>query len=219
MTSRTSDISMQILKCFPAFLALLALLSTARVALAQELSAEQVGIDSAGHTFKSKIYMGHGKVRVEPIESASPGAADPDNGIMLLDLVAGTSVVLDTKRKTYIEQSPAMARRSVQFFRPADNTPCAKNPNSPGTSTCKKIGTEMVNGRNTEKWELIATMTTQTITAHVWLDAKWHFVVKGEGPGLTGGLENIKEGPQPASLFEIPPGYQKMTMQDRFKKN
>jgi len=204
---------MQLPNFLPAVLAVLAILPANRVALAQEFSAEQVGTDSAGHTFRSKVFMGHGKVRIEPIESASPSSAEPDNGIMLLDLNAGTSVVLDTNRKAYIEQPPAMARRSVQLFRPA-----AKNPNSPGTSTCTKIGTEMVNGRSTEKWELIATMTTQTITAHVWLDVKWHFVVKGEGPGLTGELENIKEAPQPASMFEIPPGYQKMTMQDRFKK-
>lgn len=61
-------------------------------------------------------------------------------------------------------------------------------------------------------------MARQTITIHVWLDAQWHFVVKQESAGITGELENIKEGPQPANLFEIPPGYQKLTMQDRFKK-
>ena len=210
---------MQLQKVLPAFFAFLALSSTGRVALAQEFSAEQVGTDSAGHTFKSKVYMGQGKVRIEPLEAPQPGSGAPDKPIILLDLNAGTSVVLDTIRMTYIEQPPAVARTSIASFRTNDNTPCAKNPNSKGTSTCKKVGSEIINGRNAEKWELSATMADQTITIHVWLDAKWYFVVKQESAGITGELENIKEGPQPASLFEIPPDYHKMTMQDRFKKN
>ncbi len=218
-TKQGSGVYMQLQKVFPVFLALIAILPANRVALAQEFSAEQVGHDSAGHTFRSKVYMGQGKVRIEPIESVSPGSGAPDKPIILLDLNAGTSVVLDTNRKTYIEQPPAVARTSIASFRTTDNTPCAKNPNSKGTSTCRKVGSEIINGRNAEKWELSATMADQTITIHVWLDAKWYFVVKQESAGITGELENIKEGPQPASLFEIPPDHHKMTMQDRFKKN
>ena len=211
---------MQLPRFFPAFLALIAILPASRVALAQEFSAEQVGRDNTGHTFRSKVYMGHGKVRIEPLEAPPPGSGAPDKPPMvLLDLNAGTSVVLDTDRKTYIEQPPAVARSSIASFKTADNTPCARNPNSTGTGTCKKVGSEIVNGRPAEKWELSATMADQTIKVHVWLDAKWYFVVKQESAGIMGELENIKEGPQPASLFEIPPDYHKMTMQDRFKKN
>ncbi len=206
-------------KWFRSFFVLIAVLTSVHCAFAQQLTAEQVGHDGSGHTFKSKVYMGHGKVRIEPLEGAVPGSGASDKAIILLDLTAGTSIVLDTDRKTYIEQSPAMARRNIASFRTADNTPCAKNPNSTGTSTCKKVGAETINGRNAEKWELTGTMGGQTIISRVWLDAQWHFVVKQETMGMTGELQNIKEAPQPANLFEIPADYHKMTMQDRFRNN
>jgi hypothetical protein len=159
-------------------------------------------------------------VRIEPLEGATPDSGASDKSIILLDLAAGTSTVLDTDRKIYVEQPPAIARRSVASFRTADNTPCEKNPNSTGTATCKQIGTETINGRNAEKWELVLTMGGQTVTGHVWLDAQWHFIVKEAlGMGMTGELQNIKEGPQPASLFEVPADYHQATMQDRFRNN
>jgi hypothetical protein len=207
-------------KCIMGLFVLIAILTTGRLVFAQELTAEQVGHDTTGHTFKSKVYMGHGKVRIEPLEGATPDSGASDKSIILLDLAAGTSTVLDTDRKIYVEQAPAIARRSVASFRTADNTPCEKNPNSTGTATCKQIGTETINGRNAEKWELVLTMGGQTVTGHVWLDAQWHFIVKEAlGMGMTGELQNIKEGPQPASLFEVPADYHQATMQDRFRNN
>jgi hypothetical protein len=196
-----------------AFLSLLILISAsglAPVAQAQEFTAEQLGHDKDGHTFRSKVYMSHGKVRIEPAS---------DKSIGLLDLDAGTSIILDTDRKTYIEQPPGMARQNVASFRTADNTPCVKNLNGTGTGTCKQVGTEMINGRKAEKWEIVQTIAGQTVTAHLWLDSQWHLRLKQEALGMTGELLNIKEGPQPASLFEIPADYHKMTMQDRFRNN
>jgi hypothetical protein len=206
-------------KWFMSLFVLIAILTTSRRAVAQELTAEQVGHDGSGHSFKSKVYMGHGKMRIEPLEGTTPGSAASDNAIILLDLSAGTSIVLDTDRKTYLEQAPAIARRSIASFRFADNTPCEENPKSTEPSSCKKAGTEMINGRNAEKWELTAMVAGEMVTGHVWLDAQWHFVVKQETLGMTGELQNIREGPQPVSLFEVPTDYHKMTMQDRFRNN
>lgn len=188
---------------------LMAVLAAGHFAVAQELTAEQIGHDSSGHTFKSKVYLSHNKVRIE---------SESDKSIMLLDLDAGTSVVLDPERKTYLEQPAGTAHQNVIAFRTADNTPCVRNPNSKGTGTCTQVGTEGINGRRAEKWEIIQPMGGQTVTAHVWLDAQWHFRVKQEVAGMTGEMQNIKEGPQPAALFEIPSDYQKMTIQDKYKK-
>ncbi len=203
---------------FMSLFVLIAILAAAGQAVSQELTAEQVGCDSTGHTSTSKIYMGHGKVRIEPQNEATPGSARAGKSIILLDLAAGTSVVLDVDRKIYFEQSPAMAHRSITTYKPADNTPCEKNPRSTAASSCKKSGTEMINGRNTEKWELITTMAGKPLTVYVWLDSQWHFIVKQETQGISGELKNIKEARQPLSLFEIPAGYQKMSMQDMSKQ-
>jgi hypothetical protein len=94
-----------------------------------------------------------------------------------------------------------------------------KYPNSTGAATCEKIGTEMINGRSAEKWDFVQTMRGQSVTAQVWFDARWHFIVRQETLGMTGELRNLKEGPQPPDLFEIPADYHKMTMQDRFRNN
>jgi hypothetical protein len=197
---------------------LITFLISGGLTIAQELTAEQVGRDSTGHTSTSKVYMGYGKVRIEPQDEATPGSARAGKSIILLDLAAGTSVVLDVDRKIYFEQSPAMAHRSIATYKPADNTPCEKNPRSTAASSCKKSGTEMINGRNTEKWELTTTMAGKPLTVYVWLDSQWHFIVKQETQGMSGELTNIKEAPQPLSLFEIPAGYQKMSMQDMSKQ-
>lgn len=194
--------------------ALIVILALGIHAPAQELTAEQVGRDSTGHTSRSEVFMGHGKVRIEPHGEVTPGSADVRKTFILLDLAAGTSVLVDENRKTYLEQSPATAHRSIVTYKPTDNTPCEKNPGSTGASSCKKVGTEMINGRNAEKWEITVTMGGAPMTMHVWLDSQWHFIVKQEAPGISGELENITESPQPAALFEIPAGYHKMTMQD-----
>ena len=51
-----------------------------------------------------------------------------------------------------------------------------------------------------------------------WIDRKLRFLVKTEsakGRGME--LRNIQEGPQQASLFEIPAGYKKIEMGDMMK--
>ena len=46
----------------------------------------------------------------------------------------------------------------------------------------------------------------------MWVDTKLHCVVKTDGAAGSIELRNIKEGSQPASLFEIPAGYTKFDM-------
>jgi hypothetical protein len=46
----------------------------------------------------------------------------------------------------------------------------------------------------------------------VWVDTKLHCVVKTDGAEGSIEPQNIQEGPQPASLFEVPAGYTKFDM-------
>jgi hypothetical protein len=81
--------------------------------------------------------------------------------------------------------------------------PCASDP---GT-TCKDMGPETVNGRNTEHWQI--THKDGNIS-NVWLDNSLHFPIKTVSEGTTWQMTNIKEGPQDPSLFQVPAGYHKM---------
>ena len=71
---------------------------------------------------------------------------------------------------------------------------------------CKKLGTETVNGRTCDKWE-VTQKSGKTET--FWIDQKLHFPIKMINGDITTQYTNIKEGPQDASLFKIPDGYQK----------
>ena len=66
-----------------------------------------------------------------------------------------------------------------------------------------------MNGRSCDKWELTSKQGKQT----VWIDPKLHFPIRSvSADGNTMDLTNIKEGSQPASLFEFPAGYTKMDL-------
>lgn len=81
--------------------------------------------------------------------------------------------------------------------------PCASEP---GT-TCKDMGTETVNGRTTEHWQVTH---KDGNVSDVWIDNSLHFPIKTVSGGTTWQLTNIKEGPQEASLFQVPAGYRRM---------
>jgi hypothetical protein len=114
--------------------------------------------------------------------------------------------------------SYAMSHNMFKFFRPTDaEDGCThwtklKRPSDPDWD-CRKIGDETVNGRSTVKYE---GTSKKSETHYVWIDKKIVFPIKwqsnGESGESSGELQNIQEGPQAASLFEIPSDYQKMDM-------
>ena len=118
-------------KCFLSILILVEILTCGGHMIAQELTAEQVGRDSTGHTSKSKIYMGHGKVRIEPLDEPTPGSAGTGKTVILLDLAAGTSTVLNVDRRMYLEQSPATAHQSISITGLQTTRPVRRMPEAP----------------------------------------------------------------------------------------
>jgi hypothetical protein len=85
------------------------------------------------------------------------------------------------------------------------SNPCA---NQEGV-TCKNLGTEEVNGRTCDHWQ----MTDKNgKVSNSWIDQKLHFPIKTTSTDSSWELTNIKEGQPEASLFEIPAGYHKMDM-------
>ena len=127
---------------------------------------------------------------------------------MINDLAAKTSYMIMPQQKMYMEFHAGamgpMGRQRMPDLKPAydPNNPCA---NEQGV-TCKKVGTETLNGRVCDKWEFTSASGNHT----AWLDQKLHFPIKtlsSDGGGME--MSNIKEGTQDASLFEVPAGYQK----------
>lgn len=160
---------------------------------------------------KTKIYATKDKIRFEPeSEGARGGTA------VIVNLSTHVSDAVMPERKMYMEfgqgQAPEMQRWNRQLFRPSDpGNACAewlKLPANQGGS-CKSLGNETVNGRNTVKFE---GTNAKGETGYAWIDKKIGFPVKWQSKDESWELQNIKEGSQPSSLFEIPAGYQKFQM-------
>src|SRR4051812_33183816 len=160
------------------------------------------GMDSTG-----KMYFS-GESKHVRMEMSMHG----HNAIIIVDSSNAAnpkSTMLMPEQKMYMEMSaygagPGMKQRSPQVRVYDPTNPCA---GLDGT-TCKKVGTETVNGYPCDKWEFTG-KENQT----VWVSQQLHFPIKTvTQDGTTIEFTNIKQGPQDASLFTVPSGYQKMDM-------
>lgn len=119
------------------------------------------------------------------------------------------STMIMHDRKMYMEMNaygagPGMRQKAPQVHVYDPNNPCATEE---GT-TCKKLGVETVNGYVCDKWQFTG-KDSQT----VWIAQQLHFPIKTQSEdGGTVEFTNIKTGPQDASLFQVPAGYQKFDM-------
>ncbi|HUO25068.1 MAG TPA: hypothetical protein VMU61_05340 [Candidatus Aquilonibacter sp.] len=190
------------MSCFFAFLLLVA-----SVSAQSEFSAEIVN-DNQNERGPTKVYFGKDKIRFDSQDNRSEG------GAVILDLRNESYVVLMQKQHMYMEMPAQMMenRGMFSFFKSGDvENACPdwlKLARNKGGS-CHKIGSETVNGRSTVKYE---GTNSEGESSTVWLDSKVRFPVKWVGKNGSGGLRNIQEGAQPASLFEVPTGYTKMDM-------
>lgn len=96
-------------------------------------------------------------------------------------------------------------------WEPYENRPCV------GYRNGEKVGAETVNGRSTEKWrctgQTMAPQGEQPSDATVWYDPDLEFEIKTvDDSGAVFEIRNIEIGAQDASMFEIPPGYEKFDM-------
>ena len=152
-----------------------------------------------------KIYVSREHMRMD-MDSGPRGGAS-----VITNIATKTTDVLMTEQHMYMEfnADQAMARRpgmapNIKPFTDPSN-PCAGD----AGATCKKIGVEEINGRTCDHWQIT---DKQGQVTNTWIDQKLHFPIKQVMPDTTWQLTNIKEGTQPASVFEIPAGYQKMDL-------
>lgn len=167
-----------------------------------QFSTDMTTKSPGGESTHGKMYFGGTRVRID----TNAGGREVQ---IINDLAKKTSYMIMPQQKMYMEMSatgPMGAHSRTPDVKPVDpNNPCA---NQEGV-TCKKVGSETVNGRSCDKWEFRGEHRKQT----VWIDQKLHFPVKSvTSDGTIVEMTNIKEGAQPASLFQVPAGYQKMDM-------
>jgi len=181
------------------------------LAVAQtEFSADIVDNSPKGSRGPTKVYFGKDKMRFD-----SPDNGDPrGGGAVIFNLSNESWTVLMAKQQMYMEMPATMMenRGMFHFFMTGDPADACADwlklaANKGGT--CHKVGSEMVNGRSTIKYE---GTNAKGEPGAAWFDTKLRFPVKWDGKNGGGEMRNIQEGPQPASLFEIPAGFTKVDM-------
>src|SRR5579871_675061 len=163
------------------------------------------------------IYMGSGVMRVE---GGEPG----DHTALVFDPAHHTTLFISEKSRTYIDAgmfTPVVAAGFaplMRFMRPVGaSDPCAswntavhsmtsfipqQRRGTPPHFTCHSLGSESVNGRPAEKWEVTASVDSES--GAFWIDQRLRIVSKAVDKHSTMEMRNIREGPQPATLFEAP---------------
>jgi hypothetical protein len=154
-----------------------------------------------GEHMNGKVYFSGQKFRMDM-------SARGHDSVIISDATNKVSYMLMPQQMMYMEmkQDGMMGRRGPDMKAYDASNPCA----SEEGVTCKKVGTESIDGRMCDKWEFTK---DGKLKRTVWIDKSTHIPIKTvEANGTIMEFKNINEGSQAASLFEIPPGYQKMDM-------
>jgi len=167
--------------------------------LAAEFSADMTSSQVGGSM--GKFYIKADKVRMEM--SGPQG----ESAISIVDTKQRTVYMLMPKQKMYMDLSGVAAQSQPGQFESNDELD--------KIADRKLAGTETVNGYSCDKYEIIYRDKSRG-TATQWIAKKLNFPIKMayDGPYGAGVIEykNIREGGVNDGLFEIPAGYQKMSM-------
>ncbi|HEY6970178.1 MAG TPA: DUF4412 domain-containing protein [Candidatus Angelobacter sp.] len=192
------------------FVVLVLAVSCAWAQMPQPFSADTLITQKTGEKMTGKIYFSPPKNRMDMTAPAGKGGPMGGGNVsMINDPSTKTMYMVMHDRKMYMEFH---ADQMAPMMGHAPKAPSSFDPSHPcgADATCKKAGTETVNGRVCDKW-IMTDKNGATSTA--WIDQKLLYPIKAQSSsGETFELTNVKEGPQPASLFQPPAGYQKMDL-------
>jgi outer membrane lipoprotein-sorting protein len=177
----------------------------------QPFSADFTTTSANGNAnMKGKFFFSPPKVRMDMTDTGQrQKAPGPFGGkmSMIMDGDAKMAYMLMPDAQMYMEfptnANNPMTQRQTQW-QDFKGDPCSFNKDQ--GATCKKLGTETVNGRSCDKWEVTEKSGKKET---LWIDQKLHFPVRVTDGEITSDFTNIKEGAQDASLFKVPAGYRK----------
>ncbi|MFA5096210.1 MAG: DUF4412 domain-containing protein [Candidatus Omnitrophota bacterium] len=157
---------------------------------AQEFSADVVTTSKDGN-FTGKLYVAKDKVRMENAQSIMISRLDKN--IMWLCL---------PDQKMYMEQPIDMS----SFAASAEKMP--------GEINRELMGQEDIDGHMTDKYKVSYSFQGSSGTTYVWITRDSNIPIRtmaGDGSWKME-YKNFQAGTQRADLFELPAGYQKLSM-------
>jgi len=158
-------------------------------ASAVEFSAEMVIQPKGDEAMTGKIFVKGDKVRQETTEEG-------ETQVMIIRPDKKVTWMLTPEEKTYMEMP----------FQSEDKT--FEEWTADKEKSAKFLGDETVSGLPSKKYESIE----DGEKTYFWISKQFPFPVKVEDAEVTMEYKNIKQGPLADSLFELPAGYQKMSM-------
>jgi len=164
------------------------LLSFLTPAFAEDFSADMVS-KMGNQVTQSKLYVSGDKIRM-----------DMKEGVMITRMDKQLSWMLMPSDKMYMEHPIDMSqlpKTSKDLDGEMERTP---------------LGTETVDGQQAEKFKVAYTQDGKTNEVYQWLVNDIPIKVEAVNGSFSMEYKNMIFGPQPASLFEIPAGYEKMQM-------
>jgi len=160
---------------------------------------------SADMIQKSPMGNSEGKVFVKGQNIRHEMAMGGQKQIMIFQKEKGVALVLMPEMKMYME-IPAGGQQSTAPPTPEEMENMAEK---------KYLGQEKVNGYKCKKY-LFTPSDPSVGTTTMWISNKLNFPIKTEMKSSSGPMimeyKNIQEKKLPDSLFNIPAGYQKMSM-------
>ncbi|MBM4284925.1 MAG: DUF4412 domain-containing protein [Deltaproteobacteria bacterium] len=177
-----------------ASLALMLALCLAVPAVAAEFSARVIH-KMQGRELRGQAFVKADKVRqqMEIEGGAAVTILRPDKQLVWL---------LFPLQKTYLEMPFKPEEMGSLLTAPQDR------------SRWKLLGAETLQGYDVDKYEISMTMSGKEVKTFIWLSKKLNAPLRmttGDG-SFTMEYLDIKEGGQDDALFELPPGYQKMSL-------
>ena len=161
-------------------------------AYALEFSADQITKHN-GEVITSKIHMKDKKFRIELKEQPGYTIMRQDKNVVWIVM---------PEEKSYMEMSfdPTQKPRVDEKFT--------------GEISRKLIGSENINGHTSNKYEVTYKEKNKVVKVYQWIAKDINFPIKTAAVdgSWSSEFKNIKIGKQPDNLFEVPSGYQKMSM-------
>jgi hypothetical protein len=158
-------------------------------ARAVEFSADMVIQPKGDEAMTGKIFVKGDKVRQETSEE---GEAQ----IMIIRPDKKVTWMLTPDDKTYMEMPYQSEDKTFEEW------------TAEKEKSAKFLGEETVSGLACKKYESI----DDGEKTFFWISKQFPFPIKVEDAEVTMEYKNVKEGPIAESLFELPAGYQKMSM-------
>jgi hypothetical protein len=160
--------------------------------LAMEFSADMVS-SAHGQTTTSKVFAKDQKFRMEPKGQSTYSIVRGDKKVVWM-------VMPDQKSYMEMKTNPGQQLKVEEKVQ--------------GEVSRKVIGAETVDGHPTQKYEVTYAEGGKTGKLYQWMATDIKFPIRMAAVDGSWAMEykNVKMGTQPASLFEVPSGYNKMAL-------